>query len=67
MKFWAQAGKKYTYKRVIQTDIKNDRVIKIWDKLDDILEENTDYKKGAMFYALTTGVTHIYKGYKWEY
>lgn len=69
MKFHADSGNRtYAYKKVIQKNEKG-KVIKIWDKLDDVIEENEDYSRSTLLVNLTAERKKgkpTY-GYFWEY
>lgn len=68
-KFHHESGNcTYNYKKVIQMD-GNDKVIKIWDNLDEIVKENKDYSKKKLLatVSLKRELKRLTYGYYWEY
>jgi hypothetical protein len=68
-KFHHESGNRtYNYKKVIQMD-KNEKVIKIWDNLAEIVKENKDYSRKTLLatVALKRKTRRLTYGYYWKY
>ena len=70
MKFHAESGNRtYSYKKVIQKD-ENDKIIKVWDSLDDVVKSSENYVKSTLYGVLMQSFdkkTRLTYGYKWQY
>ena len=69
MQFWHQSeDKKYNHKKVIQKD-KDGKVIKIWDKLQDVIDASEGYSKANLGNTLTLkrDTPRLSYGFYWEY